>query len=303
MCGRGADWTSNVRSAESSVSVARIVEAIGARHHGSHEPPSVIPPATDAARDARVMRIVAEVIVGGITLGSWPDWVAAVGTSLAFIVAAFAYRRDVKVRRESQARLVYSKMVDYETFHVGAMFSTLAEGAVQGCNAPGTVEFVFSEDPDVKAVLRTIVPAIRVVIDVHNLSDELIGPAKIQVVDTGREAILNDFCCLTGAIEPHSTYRCDFVFQNDRYPVGEPSLGTTVIFRDATGGWWRRHLSNLIEAVHDDPENGAFTPAQRHQWAANARALGSTPTPEPLLSRRVRWHRYWRRRRGLPPIP
>jgi hypothetical protein len=150
------------------------------------------------------MRIAAEVIVGGITLGSWPDWVAAIGTSLAFVVAAFAYRRKVKVRRESQARLVYSKLVDYETFHVGAILPMLAEGAVQSCNEPGTVEFVFSDDPDVKAVLRTTAPAIRVVIDVHNLSDELIGPAKIQVVDAGCDAILNDFCCLTSAIEPQN---------------------------------------------------------------------------------------------------
>lgn len=276
---------------------------VRARRHGTHVPPSEIHPAAGAARDARGMRIVADLIVGGIAVGSWPDWIAAAGTSLAFVVAAFAYRRDVKVRRQSQARLVYSKLVDYETFHVGTIIPTLPDGAVQGCNAAGTVELVFSDNPDGTAVLRTTAPAIRVVIDVHNLSDELIGPAKIQVVDAGRNAILNDFCCLTGVIEPHSTYRCDFVFQNDRYPAGEPSLGTTVIFRDATGGWWRRHLSDLIEAVHDDPENGAFTPAQREQWAANARAFGSTPTPEPFISRRVRWHRYWRRRRGLSPIP
>ena len=49
-----------------------------------------------------------------ITAGSWPDWIAATFTSLAFVVAAVSYRRSVEVRREAQARLVYSKIQHIE---------------------------------------------------------------------------------------------------------------------------------------------------------------------------------------------
>jgi hypothetical protein len=76
-----------------------------------------------------------------------------------------------------------------------------------------------------------------------------------------------------------------------------------LLFRDAVGRWWWRRLAEPIEAVHNDPENAAPLPAERARYAANARAFGSTPSPEPKVPLRARWHRFWRKRRGKTPVP
>jgi hypothetical protein len=60
-----------------------------------------------------------------ITLGSWPDWIAAIFTSLAFVLAAGSYARSVRVRREAQARLVYSKITHVQEHEPLAQFARL----------------------------------------------------------------------------------------------------------------------------------------------------------------------------------
>jgi hypothetical protein len=122
------------------------------------------------------------------------------------------------------------------------------------------------------------------------------------MVNVGRKQIYETFSIQAGMIEPGADHVVSFVWPNADHP-GQPGLGTTVIFRDASGSWWRRHLSEPIEAVHDDPENAAYTPTERAGWAENARAMGLEPTPEPKLPWRVRWHRFVRARRGKSPIP
>jgi len=107
---------------------------------------------------------------------------------------------------------------------------------------------------------------------------------------------------MVGVVDPESDFFIDFVWPNADHP-GQPALGTTLLFRDASGQWWRRYRAEPIEAVHDDPENDAATPAERAVWAANARAIGVEPTPEPKVTLRARWHRLWRKRLGKSPIP
>lgn len=239
-----------------------------------------------------------------ITLGSWPDWIAAAFTSLAFVVAAFSYARDVRVRREAQARLVYSKIQHIEYREAGEQFDLLPHGAQAGNGTNGVVIVRTTPAPGTSpsSALLALVPVIEVTAVIHNGSDELIGPAKIQMVNVGRKQIYDTFSIQAGMIEPKSDHIVSFVWPNADHP-GQPALGTTVIFRDASGAWWRRHLSEPIEAVHDDPENAAYTPTERAGWAENARAMGSEPTPDPKLTWRVRWHRFVRTRRGKSPIP
>ena len=225
-----------------------------------------------------------------VTWGSWPDWITAGFTSLAFVTAARSYARSVKIRREAQARLVYSKPIDVKHHDVGAELALLPHGATIGVCAGGT-ELV----PPSTQLAMTPVTELTAVI--HNGSKELIGPAKLQVVNTGREATYDTFAALVGVIDPESECTVTFTFPNSDYP-GQPSLGTTVLFRDASGSWWRRHLAEPIESVWNDPENASPTAAERAQYAAIALAAGLHPTPEPHVSQRVRWHRYWRKRRG-----
>jgi hypothetical protein len=77
-----------------------------------------------------------------------------------------------------------------------------------------------------------------------------------------------------------------------------------VIFRDASNAWWRRHLAEAVEAVHADPDNQAYTPAERAQFDENARSLlGRDPHPHARITCRVRWHRRWRQLHGKSPTP
>ena len=236
-------------------------------------------------------------------MGTWPDWIAAVGTSFAFLIAAVAYFRDVKTRRESQARLVYTRLLTIKDHRPGELLEALAEGATQGISSASIRLVLPPQTGTGKAALVSDDDTIRVTAAVRNASDELIGPVKLQLVDTGRQEVFNEFCLLTAYIEPGSEYVGDFVFVNPAGPGAQPALGTTVIFRDASGQWWRRHLAEAIERVHADPENALHTPSQREQFAAHARAFGGTPTPDPRLARRVRFRRWLRKKRGRSPIP
>jgi hypothetical protein len=236
-----------------------------------------------------------------ITPGSWPDWIAAVFTSLAFVVAAISYARSVRVREEAQARLVYSYVLHVEEHEAGAVFDVLPRGAQSGTGGGGTAMLPKAAPTDPWRQVA-VVPVIQMTAVIHNGSDELIGPAKLQVVNSGRGKVLDDFSMMAGSVRPHSDHIVDFVWPNADYP-GSPSTATTVIFRDASGSWWRRHMSEPIESVHDDPENAAWTAKERAGWAANARAMGLDPSPEPQPSFRVRWHRWKRARRGKSPIP
>ncbi|MGC1211993.1 MAG: hypothetical protein WA890_12100 [Micromonospora sp.] len=236
-----------------------------------------------------------------ITLGSWPDWVAAIFTSAAFIVAAITYMRSVEERRESQARLVYSKLVGLKFHEPGTEFDMLPHGAKSGWTASG-VDILPPSSPEEKSRYIALVPVIQLTAAVHNGSKELIAPAKVQVVNTGRNSTYDTFSATVNSVDPESEEVVDFVWPNADHP-GQPGLGTTLLFRDASGRWWRRHLAEPIEAVHNDPENDAHTPAQRARWAANARAMGLEPSPEPKVPLRARWHRFWRERRGKSPVP
>lgn len=239
--------------------------------------------------------------LGNVTAGSWPDWVAAICTSLAFIIAARSYARDVRNRRESQARLVYAKIIHVEFLDGGTEFEMLPHGAKIGASGGGAA-ILPPKSPGEHSRQLAILPLIHATAAVYNRSNELIGPLKVQVVNVGRALTYEDFAVPIGTMEPASEYVVDFTMPNHDHP-NQPSIGTTVIFRDASGRWWRRHLAEPIELVHNDPENDAPTPVERAAYARNARAMGLTPTADPKVPIIVRWHRFWRKRRRKSAIP
>ncbi len=234
--------------------------------------------------------------------GTWPDWVSGIGTSLAFMVAAVAYARDAKSRREAQARLVYSRVSNHMALVPGEVFGDISEGATVGLITAGTARIVPSVskgDPSSMVALR---PCIRLMVTIHNGSAELIGPIKVQVVNLGRGKVFEDFAQQLGSVEPATDEVVSFCFANDDFP-GDPALGSTIVFRDAQGAWWRRHGAEPIEAIHDDPQNTDWPKAMKDEWAENARRLGSEPTPDPEVPWRTYFYRLARRFRGKPPIP
>jgi hypothetical protein len=237
---------------------------------------------------------------------SWRNWLATIGGLIALSIAALTYRRNVRLKREEQARLVYSKMIDVSHHDQGATFSMLPNGASQGNGSPfmGIIPNPDPSDPH-KSLGVALAPLIQATVIIHNGSKELIGPARVQMVNGGNGKVWDQFSISVGAIDPETDYVVDFTWLNEFHP-GQPSLATTVIFRDASGQWWRRHRAEPIERVHNDPENVGMTPPERKAFRAYQESIGiekANLVPEPRPSLRVRWHRYWRTRRGKSPIP
>ncbi|SDS53247.1 hypothetical protein [Microterricola viridarii] len=240
--------------------------------------------------------------LGLLTSNEWDalrNWLATIGGLVALLIAANTYSRNVRIKREEQARLVYSRLDDL-TFHdTGADFPMNDKAGIG--TSGGGVAISPTSTPGHGRWLA-VAPAIQAIVVVHNGSKELIGPIKVQMVNGGNDAIWDTFSIQVDAIEPESDKYFEFTWHNEFHP-GQPALATTVLFRDASGQWWRRHRAEPVERVHDDPENVASTPSERAAWARNARAMGVEASPEPKASPRARWHRYWRRRRGKSPIP
>jgi len=231
------------------------------------------------------------------------NWLTTTGGVAALLVAASTYRRNVRIKREEQARLVYSKMTHHEDHRPGTILEILPHDAKLG-NACPDVQIVPSSEKggEQGAKMLATAPLVQITAVIHNGSKELIGPVKIQVVNIGRKITLDSFSTSIAAVDPESEFIVDFKWRNIDYPAS-PSCGTTIIFRDASGQWWRRHLSEPIEKVHNDPENIGPTPTERIEIRKMQLATGFEPIAEHKLTTKVRWHRFWRKRQGKSPIP
>jgi hypothetical protein len=115
--------------------------------------------------------------------------------------------------------LIYSKFEFVEFRDKGEIFEMFPHGEAWGYNSSAAdVVMVESES---RAMFRAAFPLIQLTVVVHNLSDELIGPAKVQVVNNGKHTTYDDFSFILGAVEPKSVERVQFVFRNDVHP-GQP---------------------------------------------------------------------------------
>ena len=233
-----------------------------------------------------------------VTAGSWPDWIAAIGTSSAFLIAAGSYVRDVRSRREAQARLVYANIIDTQAHVPGDVFPMLANGAlIGGSNA--SVQFLREGS---ESRYRALEPLVALTVAIHNLSNELVWPARVRAHEINGKR--HDFVVATGPVEPGRERVVELICRNPHFP-GEPSLGVGLVFRDSSGRWWKRHQWDPIERVHDDPES-AYTKEQRQRSRETAILLGLTDGPSEdgeRLPIAVRWHRLARRVRAKDPIP
>lgn len=196
----------------------------------------------------------------GIDWGSAPEWVMAVVTLVAAIVALMTYRRSVQVRREAQPRLVYSKVLETKHHGTGAVFDRLPEGATRRTVAPNCADL---QRRSGHLVHVAVVPVTAVTVAVHNGSDELIGPARVQTVHTETEEPVTDVTMGTSRVEPGADWVAQVVFPNEVHPA-QPPIGTSVVFRDATGQWWRRRQSHPIEPARHPDAPGPPTPTFHH---------------------------------------
>jgi len=237
---------------------------------------------------------------------AWRGWLTTSGGLLALVIATSTYRRNGKIRREEQARLIYSKFTHVEHHEPGTLFSLLPNEARVGNGSPGML-IVANDEPDAaqKSLGLAIAPLIQTTVLIHNGSKELIGPARVQMVNGGNGRVWDDFSISTSSVEPETDYIVNFTWVNEFHP-GQPSLATTLIFRDASGQWWRRHSAEPIEMVHADPENEGPTARERVVIRDQQEAMGVEEDlwlKEPTLTWRVRWFRSRRRSAGKTPTP
>ena len=166
--------------------------------------------------------VLAETYNSGIGLGTWPDWIAAIGTVVAFLIAAVAYATDANRRRWAQARLVYSFVAERHDREPGQVIR-LREPCFE---APDAFEVVSRglDGTSVRARKRLV----EATIAVHNGSKELIGPIRARVVgmETPGEVVFRQVTVLS------------------------PAIGSTVSFRDSVGRWWRRPQGEPVERLN-----------------------------------------------------
>lgn len=234
---------------------------------------------------------------------AWRGWLTTIGGLIALSIGVNTYRRNVTNKREEQARLVFCRVSRAHTRPANESFSFMLDGATEA-SLHSDVSFQPTpyRDMDGGPMGYSPIDTFQVNIAVHNGSKELIGPARVQVVDRRNDRADEMVSVIIPVVEPESDHIVEFIVPN-RDGSSYPKLGPTVLFRDASGEWWRRHMAEPIERVHSDPENAMVTPAQRHSQNEARRQSGKPPLEEPKVKMRHRWHRFWRRMRGKSALP
>jgi hypothetical protein len=187
---------------------------------------------------------------GLLTKDQWDAWrssIVACGGLVALFIALATYVRNAKLRREEQARLVYSRPISVKFLRAGSEF-TFGGGV-----AHGNFETTYRPDASGSSLvwLTTLDPSIQLTAVIHNGSKELIGPVRVAVVNSDGSKTPKSLMVDIAAIEPESDHETTITWANET-ELDRPSLGTTVEFRDASGAWWRRALLNPIQRIRVD---------------------------------------------------
>lgn len=171
---------------------------------------------------------------------SWRNWVATVGGLIALSIATLTYRRNVRLKREEQARLVYAQ--------TGGFGAVRAVGDAVG-NRPGdgSTTWVGIRTSATGGMVAAD-PILQIRVTIFNASKELIGPIRIRIVDRDEHTFFDDFEAQVQDVRPETEHHANLTF---RIGTHEPRawLGTDIQFRDASGQWWGRHLSEPIKPL------------------------------------------------------
>jgi hypothetical protein len=182
---------------------------------------------------------------------SWRNWMAAIGGLIALSFAVATYRRNVRLKRDEQARFVYAAVDLVERFPAGSGF---IHRDVPTYN--GTRESLLAVEGD-RGLHTVAEPIVRVRVSVQNRSKELISRTVVE---------LDGFAAIglprleIGTCHPEQSKQCDFVLI-DQLPDGYP-FEPRLIFTDSSGRAWERY--------GDDPIRSLVGPLRF--WIFNTRA-------------------------------
>lgn len=163
--------------------------------------------------------------------GSVPDWIAAIGTVAAFLVAAAAYAGSVWLSREAQARQVSMSELQISVIEAGTPLGSEMPMTILG--VPVTVPRHQPEGP---------IPHMRVAkmkLSVVNNSDEVMGPVSIEFAQTAARSFLKNAEGDIDRIQPHQKSSITVVIPDSWHPI-HPPLRVRMVFRDSAGRWWQR---------------------------------------------------------------
>lgn len=172
-------------------------------------------------------------LAAGVNWGSVPDWVAAIGTVSAFVLAAIGYIWSVSISRKAQARKIVIDPATYEHHPAGRPF--VLDPATMWPNILWDEEKHGKVVPGKQVIIATV--------KITNLSDEAMGPLVIELVagDTFIEAAAEH----TARIGPSEHMSFKFGLENTWHP-SPASIQTRIVFRDAAGRWWQRFENEPI---------------------------------------------------------
>lgn len=168
------------------------------------------------------------------------NWVTVIVGATAAIIALFTFVANGRTRRRAQARLVYAKIVRSSTAKPDASFFIGAAevGKIEvGMMTPTSGSYEVRPGGDIGQFLAVDKPGSVTFIEVHNRSDELIGPVHIRIKRKEVSARSNTTAAVIPVLEPESKAK---VYVGWAHQAKRPNNEPIIDFRDASGQWWRR---------------------------------------------------------------
>ena len=187
--------------------------------------------------------------IAAIGAGTWPDWLAAVATSVAVLVAAFTYKKSRNDDHVRQARKVYVLHAS-ERYEEGQWVDTGEGWAELGALLPW---------PDEARGYQLQTKGVHVRATVHNASDEVISNVEVVVSADN----VNDWPqgprdarYVIAAISPGADHIVHFVAKDlwsDGLGVTDLDFSVRLRFTDSAGSHWtRRDTRPVSELKHYD---------------------------------------------------
>lgn len=178
---------------------------------------------------------------GVADFGNVPDWIAAVGTSAAFIVAAVAFLHEVRNRRAAQARLVFGEIAGGGNVYPGD--HVLAWPSSEGFAWPQGLDAVDGTDKVGNATIVSNSPLAVTKVSVTNGSAEIVGPVLVRVEGTGIGS--RDMALVARIVGPasHATVEVEALWLN---APEAPLRNVVIAFRDSSATWWTRRDSEPV---------------------------------------------------------
>ena len=172
---------------------------------------------------------------------AWRNWLATIGGLIALSVAVATYTRNVRMKREEAARLVYATVRHNLVYLPGKTFEVKLKPD-DLLHAPNNPKVGFAEKGR-KLEVQVNETVVRVTIIVHNASRERISPVFAHAFSRSAGEIVSEAPAVEN-VDPESTVTIEVIFAIP--PAGQPEVGVSLIFRDSSGRWWKRHLDGPL---------------------------------------------------------